>query len=109
MAALGSFSAAARALGISPAMATKHVVAIEDQLGARLFHRTTRRLTLTEAGRVTSTRSNASSPRSTKPRRKPPRNVIEPRGTLRVNAPLAFGFGEVGPGARRFRRPSIRS
>ena len=50
VAALGSFSAAARALGMSPAMATKHVDAIEDRLGARLFHRTTRKLTLTDAG-----------------------------------------------------------
>ena len=50
VASLGSFSAAARALGMSPAMATKHVDALEDRLGTRLFFRSTRKLTLTEAG-----------------------------------------------------------
>mgnify|MGYP001034328156 FL=1 len=46
----GSLSAAARHLGLSPAMATKHVNALEAHLGAKLFHRSTRRLHLTEAG-----------------------------------------------------------
>jgi len=46
----GSLSAAARHLGMSPAMATKHVNALEARLGVKLFHRTTRRLSLTEAG-----------------------------------------------------------
>ncbi len=51
VAALGSLSAAARALGMSATMVTKHVAAIESRLGVRLLHRTTRRLTLTKAGR----------------------------------------------------------
>lgn len=46
----GSLSAAARHLGMSPAMATKHVNALEARLGVKLFHRSTRRLALTEAG-----------------------------------------------------------
>ena len=46
----GSLSAAARHLGMSPAMATRHVDALEARLGVRLFHRSTRRLTLTDAG-----------------------------------------------------------
>ena len=50
VAALASFSAAGRALGMSQTMVTKHVQALEKHLGARLFQRTTRRLTLTEAG-----------------------------------------------------------
>ena len=51
VAALGSLSAAARALDMSQTMATKHMGALEDRLGIRLLHRTTRRVTLTEAGR----------------------------------------------------------
>ena len=51
VAALGSLSAAGRALGMSQTMATKHMAALEDRLGIRLLHRTTRRMTLTEAGR----------------------------------------------------------
>jgi DNA-binding transcriptional LysR family regulator len=48
---LGSLSAAARALRLSPSMVTKHIDALESRLGVRLLHRTTRRLTPTEAGR----------------------------------------------------------
>ncbi len=46
----GSFSAAARALGMTPAAISKNVARLEADLGVRLFHRTTRRLALTEAG-----------------------------------------------------------
>src|SRR3979411_126829 len=51
VAALGGFSAAARELAMSPTMVPKHIDAIESRLGFKLVHRTTRRLTLTEAGR----------------------------------------------------------
>lgn len=51
VAAHESFSAAAKHLEISPAMATKHIAHLEAHLGARVFHRTTRRVTLTELGR----------------------------------------------------------
>lgn len=47
---LGSFSAAAKQLGISQPAVSQHVRSLEDALGARLFNRTTRRLALTEAG-----------------------------------------------------------
>ena len=40
----------ARALGMSQSMATKHMAALEGRLGVRLLHRSTRRITLTEAG-----------------------------------------------------------
>ena len=46
------FAAAARELRMSPAAVTKHVAFLESRLGARLFDRTTRRVGLTEAGRV---------------------------------------------------------
>ncbi|WP_097461459.1 LysR family transcriptional regulator [Mangrovitalea sediminis] len=46
----GSFAAAADHLQLSRGMVTKHVAALEQQLGARLLYRTTRRLTLTEVG-----------------------------------------------------------
>ncbi len=48
--AAGSLSAAARQLDMSAAMATKHIDALESRLGVKLLHRTTRRLSLTEAG-----------------------------------------------------------
>lgn len=46
----GSFSAAARALDLSPAVVTRLVADLEQSLGTRLLHRTTRKLSLTEAG-----------------------------------------------------------
>ena len=49
---IGSFVAAANRLGLSTAMASKHVAHLERQLGARLLNRTSRHLSLTEAGTV---------------------------------------------------------
>ncbi len=48
----GSFSAAGRRLGLAPSSVSRQIADLEDELGTRLFHRTTRRLSLTEAGRV---------------------------------------------------------
>lgn len=47
---LGSFSEAARRLALTPAAVSRNVAMLERNLGVRLFHRSTRRLTLTEAG-----------------------------------------------------------
>lgn len=49
---LGSFAAAARARDLAPSQVTRSVAVVEAALGARLLHRTTRRLTLTEAGQL---------------------------------------------------------
>jgi len=46
----GGFSAAARALGMTPSAVSKLVARLEDRLGARLFRRTTRKLSLTQEG-----------------------------------------------------------
>ena len=46
----GSFSAAARQLGLTSAAVGKNVARLESSLGVRLFHRSTRKLSLTEAG-----------------------------------------------------------
>lgn len=48
----GSFSAAGRAVGLSPASISRHINDIEQSLGVRLIHRTSRALALTDAGRV---------------------------------------------------------
>lgn len=94
--ALGSISAAARALGMSPAMATKHIDAIEARLGVRLMHRTTRRLVLTDAGsdylaacrrilrEIDEAEADVSAHRA------------EAIGRLRINAPLSFGTRFLG-------------
>jgi DNA-binding transcriptional LysR family regulator len=48
----GGFSAAGRRLKISTTMVSNHVQALEDRLGARLLHRTTRKVSLTEVGKA---------------------------------------------------------
>ncbi len=48
----GSFSATARFLGIMPSSVSRQISHLEDELGARLFHRTTRKQSLTEAGQI---------------------------------------------------------
>jgi DNA-binding transcriptional LysR family regulator len=52
-----SFSAAARALDMSPANVSKHVGGLETRFGVRLFHRTTRKVSLTDAGQLLYDRS----------------------------------------------------
>ncbi len=48
----GSFSAAARFLGVTPSSVSRQVSQLEHELGTRLFHRTTRKQSLTEAGEI---------------------------------------------------------
>ncbi|MDA8747734.1 LysR family transcriptional regulator [Litoreibacter sp.] len=48
----GSFSAAARLLGVTPSSVSRQISALEEELGARLFNRTTRTQSLTEAGEI---------------------------------------------------------
>ncbi len=50
VAASGSMSLAAKELGYSPAVISKRIKRLEEKLGARLFQRTTRQISLTEAG-----------------------------------------------------------
>ncbi len=48
----GSFSAAGRQLGLAPSSVSRQIGEVEEDLAARLFHRTTRKLSLNEAGKV---------------------------------------------------------
>lgn len=97
VAELGSFSLAARQLGLSKSMVSKHVTALEERLGVRLLNRTTRRLALTEAGavyrdhcaRVVQDVDEADLAAS--------QHSEAPRGRLRISAPMSFGFLQLGP------------
>jgi DNA-binding transcriptional LysR family regulator len=100
----GSFSAAARALNLSQTMATKHVAAIEERLGVKLFHRSTRRLTLTEAGRHYLASCERILPDIDEAESSARADHLEPRGTLRLNVPLAFGVREIAPALAEFAR-----
>lgn len=89
----GSFSAAARKLALTPAAVSKSVAKLEGSLGARLFQRTTRRLTLTEAGEhlFADAASGLNTLQDALARVSSERQ--EPSGTLRVA--LAPSFGRV--------------
>jgi DNA-binding transcriptional LysR family regulator len=92
-----SFAAAARQLGLSPAMASKHIQALEERLGARLLNRTTRRLSLTEVGRGYYERSRQVLTDLEEADRAAGNLQRTPRGRLKVNAPFSFGIRHVGP------------
>ena len=99
---LGSFTAAASALGLSPSMATRHVDAIEDRLGARLVLRTTRRLTLTDAGERYRGAAERILAELDEAEAEAAEETSEPRGTLRLNAPVSFGVHELVPALADF-------
>ena len=93
----GSLSAAARHLGMSPAMATKHVNALEARLGVKLFHRTTRRLALTEAGSDYLDACLRILPEIDEAEAAAASQRVKATGLLRMNVPLSFGRCFVAP------------
>ncbi len=97
VAALGSLSGASRAMGMSQTMATKHVAALEEKLGVKLLHRTTRKITLTEAGRRYLESVERILAELAEAEAAAAAERIEVTGTLRVNAPVSFGVRELAP------------
>jgi len=87
----GGFTAAAEDLRLSRAMVSKHVQDLEAHLGARLLNRTTRKLSLTEAGRVYYDRSTQLLAELAETEEAVGELQAKPRGRLRVNAPVSFG------------------
>jgi DNA-binding transcriptional LysR family regulator len=85
------FAAAARDLQMSPAAVTKHVNALESRIGARLFDRTTRRVALTEAGRLYLERCLECLHTFEDADASIGELARKPSGVLRVTAPIDFG------------------
>ena len=100
----GSLSAAARHLGMSPAMATKHVNALEARLGVKLFHRSTRRLVLTEAGSQYLEACQRILPEIDEAEALAASQRVRATGLLRMNLPLSFGSRFVAPLMPEFAR-----
>ncbi|MGA3249070.1 MAG: LysR family transcriptional regulator [Paraburkholderia sp.] len=92
----GSFAAAARRFGLSAAMAGKHVSALEAELNARLLHRTTRRLSLTDTGQTYYERCKRILEAFDEARREASDSQGTARGVLRVAAPVTFGAMHLG-------------
>lgn len=93
----GSFSAAAQALSLSKSAVSKHIAALEDRLGARLFNRTTRQVSLTEEGRTYLRRATRILEELEEAAAAVGSMNSEPIGTLRVSAALSFGLRHVAP------------
>jgi DNA-binding transcriptional LysR family regulator len=94
---VGSLSGAARQLGISAAMATKHLDSLESRLGVRLFLRSTRKLTLTEAGQQYRRVLVRLLPELEEAEALIASQRIEATGTLRLNAPVSLGSRHIAP------------
>ncbi|MBB3426831.1 MULTISPECIES: LysR family transcriptional regulator [unclassified Rhizobium] len=94
---LGSFSAAAEALNMSPQLVGKHVQFLEQHLGVRLLNRTTRRQHLTEVGSQFYERSRNILAEVEAAEALAAETRAVPRGKLRVNAPVTFGIHALAP------------
>ncbi len=104
------FSSAARDLGISKSFVSKQVAALEAELGVRLLHRTTRRLSLTEAGQTLYAHCARIGQEAAAASEAVTRLRAEPSGTLRVSAPVSFSAFQLAPLLEGFlaRYPAVR-
>jgi DNA-binding transcriptional LysR family regulator len=94
---LGSFSRAAEDLALSPAGLSKQVRQLEEHLGAVLIQRTTRRMSLTEAGSTYFAECCRLLDQLQDLERSVSESASEVTGRLRVNAPLSFGLMVLSP------------
>lgn len=106
--AAGNLSAAGRELGLSPAVASRRIAALETRVGARLLHRTTRAVTPTEEG----TAFHAHAQRIIAEMEEAMAAVRAdgaPRGHLRVTVPASFGLMHISPAVPAFlhRHPEV--
>lgn len=92
----GSFVGAAQRLEMSSAMVSKHLAALERHLGCRLIQRTTRRMTLTEAGHDYSRRLGPILAQLEEADAMAQQQSVSVHGTLRLSAPLSFGMRFLG-------------
>jgi DNA-binding transcriptional LysR family regulator len=107
----GSFSGAARRLTLTPAAVSRNVAMLERNLGVRLFHRSTRRITLTEAGEAfrMAIADNLAGIQAAIAGLATDNG--QPAGVLRVSMPPAFGTAHILPMLPGFlaRYPRVRA
>lgn len=101
---LGSFSAAADALEISPQLVGKNVRTLEQHLGVRLLNRTTRRQSVTEIGATFFERARIILAEVEAAETLAAETRATPRGRLRVNAPVTFGIHALAPRLHEYLR-----
>lgn len=106
---LGSFTAAATTLGLTSQMVGKHVRTLEKRLGAPLIRRSTRRQSLTDAGRLFYDRCRAVLAEVEAAEAVVEELSAAPRGRLRLSAPVGFGACRLAPLVTEFmaRYPAV--
>ena len=105
----GSFSSAAKDLGLTPSAVSKLVSRLEDRLGARLLERSTRRLALTPEGETFFARAKRIVADIEEAEEEVSRIRGAPRGRLHINSGTAFGLHQLAPALADFlaRYPEI--
>jgi len=106
----GSFTAAGRRLGLDKSAVSKQVSRLEAQLGQKLLHRTTRALSLTEAGQLLYDRAAQSLEALAEARQALGQLAAAPSGTLRLTTSVAFGRLCIAPLIPEFlaRHPQLK-
>jgi DNA-binding transcriptional LysR family regulator len=106
----GSFAAVAKARGTDPSTISRRLAALEDSLGVRLFQRTTRSLSLTEAGDLYLARALPLIEELTRIGQEARETRAKAKGTLRLTASVTFGQAMILPLLPAFRAayPDIR-
>jgi DNA-binding transcriptional LysR family regulator len=97
-----SFSAAARRLNLSKSLVSKHITQLERSIGARLLNRTTRALSLTDAGAAFYEHCARIVEELEEAKLAVSRLHSEPRGLLRISSSVAFGRLHVAPAVADF-------
>lgn len=105
-----SFSKAAKQMGMTGPAASKQVMALEEALGIKLLHRTTRLVTLTDEGAVYYERARLALEELKEAAAQVHDMKSTPKGVLRINAPLSFGHMHLLPTLSGFAKkyPDIR-
>lgn len=98
----GGFTAASQQLGLTPSALSKLVTRLEDRLGARLLHRTTRRLQITPEGEAFYARARAILNAMDEAEAEVAEASASPRGLLRLHCRSAFGMHQLTPAIPSF-------
>lgn len=92
-----SFTQAAKRLGISTAQVSRQVSALEARLGTKLFHRTTRKVSVTETGQIYFQHCRQVLDALAEAERTVTNFQSAPRGKLRITAPVIYGEKAIAP------------
>src|SRR5450830_1623671 len=99
------FSAAGRRLGLSRALVSKHILQLEEKLNVRLLHRSTREVSLTDAGQAYLEPCSAAVAQAQEATRVVTQQGAELAGPLRIQAPSSFGSAWLADALARFSLP----